>query len=313
MTTTAVSTSSSATANALLLLLREDPRLLELNLTSFADTSPLLLSSSSQLLSPGSIVSPNEEAAFAFAAALMHEDSSPEISGWISPSIQDSGSDVQSRAKEALADVDRKLALVSGLAERLVRDHPDQVSEKLLRLHGFSCTASKNSSDAVDAGAGDNTEQQSALTLASKSPNNNLVALRAKCDRLTRQSLVMESIANRVQLALQKQYDKLRDCTTRLQRVLALSSTLKMAMRLQFESKKILGCGINLSILEDQQGTAARSKALVDVDLRDLTRAASSVAVMETLLKDPELYGGTSTNFNKVETLDIVNTMRPEV
>jgi len=316
MTNAAASTSSSTTANALSLLLREDPRLLELNLTSFADTSPLLLSSSSQLLSPGSIVSPNEEAAFAFAAALMHEDSSPEISGWISPSIQDSGSDVQSRAKEALADVDRKLALVSGLAERLVRDHPDQVSEKLLRLHGFSCTASKNSTEAVDAGAGDDSEQQqqqSALTLASKSPNNNLVALRAKCDRLTRQSLVMESIANRVQLALQKQYDKLRDCTTRLQRVLALSSTLKMAMRLQFESKKILGCGINLSILEDQQSTAARSKALVDVDLRDLTRAASSVAVMETLLKDPELYGGTSTNFNKVETLDIVNTMRPEV
>lgn len=329
MTVTSSKTFSSTAFNALTLLLREDPRLLELNLTSFADTSALVLTSQQQqqqlqhnslssTRSSSSIISPNEEAAFAFAAALMHEDSSPEISGWISPSIQNSGSDVQSRAKEALADVDRKLALVTGLAERLVRDHPEQVSEALLRLHGFS-TKDSNTASLEDR---HDMEQHPAVGFSSR--NNNLVTLRAKCDRLSRQSHVMESIATRIESSIQKQYDKLRDCTTRLQRVLALSNTLKMAMRLQFEGKKILGCGIDLSILDDQQQStvAVRSKALLDVDLRDLTRAASSVATMENLLADPELYGGAARsnssadsdiNSSTVEVLNIVNTMRPEV
>jgi hypothetical protein len=140
----------------------------------------------------------------------------------------------------------------------------------------------------------------------------------------------MESIASRVETSIQKQYDKLRNCTMRLQRVLALSHTLKMAMQLQFEGKKILGCGLDL--LEDPQQQqqqqqsgasipiaatpSARSKALVDVDLRDLTRAASSVATMESLLADPELYGkgdGDGGSNVATEPLNIVVAMKPEV
>jgi hypothetical protein len=374
-----ISTSSTA-SNALILLLKEDPRLIELKLTSFADTTSLLLcpshhhqqqqqqeqqqplqqqisttrlshnSSRGSSSSPNTytnsnnnttIISPNEEAAFAFAAALMHEDSSPEISGWISPSIQNSGSDVQSRAKEALADVDRKLALVSGLAERLVRDYPDQVSESLLKLHGFSTTTTTTANDFTKPSSHVEDRTSSTHDLldttttttptfrngSSSHPNkDNLITLRAKCDRLTRQSQLMESIASRVETSIQKQYDKLRNCTMRLQRVLALSHTLKMAMQLQFEGKKILGCGLDL--LEDPQQQqsgasipiaatpSARSKALVDVDLRDLTRAASSVATMESLLADPELYGkgdGDGGSNVATEPLNIVVAMKPEV
>jgi len=384
--TTNISTSSTA-SNALMLLLKEDPRLVELKLTSFADTTSLLLcpshhhqqqqqqqqqisttclshnsnrgssssSSNSSINNNNSnttIISPNEEAAFAFAAALMHEDSSPEISGWISPSIQNSGSDVQSRAKEALADVDRKLALVCGLSERLVRDCPEQVSESLLKLHGFRSTTTNDSTTKSSSHVEDRTATTSGNThdiqdtttttptavrngnVSNHHNNDNLIiTLRNKCDRLTRQSQLMESIASRVETSIQKQYDKLRNCTMRLQRVLALSHTLKMAMQLQFEGKKILGCG--LDILEDpqqqqqqqllQQSGAAipiaatpstRSKALVDVDLRDLTRAASSVATMESLLADPELYGkvdGDSGSNAATEALNIVVAMKPEV
>jgi len=305
---TGSASTSSAAANALSLLLREDPRLAGYHLVSFASPD-----SSASKSAPTSIVAPNEEAAFAFAASLMHDDTSREVSGWISPSIHESGSD-QSRAKEALAEVDRKLGLVTGLVDRLVRDHPDGVSETLLRLHGCSAIGSFVS-EAVSSSS-QPTDSDSTSTDLETSPisaSNNLVNLRAKCDRLTRQSHVMESVASRVLVSLQKQYDKLHACTTRLQRVLALSSTLKMAMRLQFESKKIMGCGIDLNaiMMESSGGDARRSKML-DVDLRDLTRAASSVATMEMLLADPELYGGEHAK-KAGESVDIVNAMRPEV
>ena len=71
--------------------------------------------------------------------------------------------------------------------------------------------------------------------------------------------------------------------TSRLSRVLDLSATLKMILRLQFESSKLQGYDLD--------------------DLRDLTRAAASVAVVKDLLDRPELQGG---------RIDVVETMRPD-
>ena len=72
--------------------------------------------------------------------------------------------------------------------------------------------------------------------------------------------------------------------TKRLSRVLQLSATLKMILRLQFEASKLEGF-----ILDD---------------LRDLTRAAASVAVIEDLLSKPELQ-----QQNKI---DVVEAIRPQ-
>jgi hypothetical protein len=344
--------SSSAAADALALLLREDPRLVELQMTTFYNphtnnvddhyVNRITTTSTgsdnkkdgrgnTKNIQQASLVSPNEEAAFAYAASLMHEDEHG-ASGWMTPSPgagvdsdnsdhlanmsgSSGGADVQSRAQEALAEVDRKLAMVSGLAERLVRDYPEGVSETLLKLHGCSLndndnkklkrqnSTASNSSNPQDEGKEDSGET-----------NTNLLNMRDKCERLHRQADVLEGVAVRVESSLEKQYLKLKACTTKLQRVLALSSTLKMAMRLQFESKKILGCGGLLRDLMESSNpsSAARSGSMLDVDLRDLTRAASSVATMEQLLADPELHGGASLE-DETELVEVVEAMRPEV
>lgn len=73
--------------------------------------------------------------------------------------------------------------------------------------------------------------------------------------------------------------------TSRLSRVLTLSATLKMILRLKFESTKLQGYDLD--------------------DPRDLTRAAASVAVVEDLLSRPELKDGAS--------IDAVEDIRPGI
>jgi hypothetical protein len=71
--------------------------------------------------------------------------------------------------------------------------------------------------------------------------------------------------------------------TKRLSRVLQLSETLKMIMRLQFEASKLEGFYLD--------------------DVRDLSRAAASIASIEDLLSKPELKDGPPIN--------VVETVKP--
>ena len=64
-----------------------------------------------------------EEAAFSYAAALLETDDQHVV---------------QQKAREALGEVERKLALVQSLAERVSRTSPEAVAGPLLRLHGYS-------------------------------------------------------------------------------------------------------------------------------------------------------------------------------
>jgi hypothetical protein len=189
-----------------------------------------------------------------------------------------SSGEYRQRATEALAEVDRKLALVESLAQRVSRDSPAKVAGPLLRLHGFELNESSESpSQKISSDA------------------TTLSATRDKADRLERQSQVLSTVARRVETALQRGVTRMESATTRLSRVLELSATLKMIMRLQFEARK-LGSGLDLESI-NQGGV---------VDLRDLTRAAASVAVMEDLLTHPLLspasHGG---------SIDVVEKLRP--
>jgi len=80
-----------------------------------------------------------------------------------------------------------------------------------------------------------------------------------------------------------------------------------MVMRLKFEAKKVLGSGLDFETLENASGGDGDGDGDVyhtaHVDLRDLTRAAASVAVIEELLNHKDL---------KNQGIDVVEQMRPE-
>lgn len=201
----------------------------------------------------------SEEAAFSYAAAL----------------LQSEGGAVDQRASEALAEVDRKLMLVQSLAERVSRTSPDAVAGPLLRLHGYD----------VEEGGEDIQEDEPEMmdeTAKSASPGSTLLATRDRCHRLQRQSEVLEGVAKRVEGSLQRGLKRMETATSRLGRVLQLSSSLKMILRLQFESQKLKGYDLE--------------------DLRDLTRAAASVAVMEDLFRQ----------ISKEQEPTVVQKMRPD-
>jgi hypothetical protein len=207
----------------------------------------------------------SEEAAFSYAAALLEEDQG------------DSGSnETQQRAVDALGEVDRKLALVESLAERVSRTSPEAVAGPLLRLHGYTLLDSEEVTD----------ETTSKPQSGSGLPNTTttLAATRERCDRLKRQGEVLEGVARRVETSLQRGLKRMESSTSRLSRVLQLSATLKMILRLQFESSKLEGYVLD--------------------DLRDLTRAAASVAAIEDLLSRPELKNG--------PPIHVVEAMRPD-
>jgi len=110
--------------------------------------------------------------------------------------------------------------------------------------------------------------------------------------------------------------------TSRLERVLDVSSTLKSIMRLRFEARKVQSSGLDFdailsgpdpSILAQKARSAGGTSTSgpYGVDLRDLTRAASSVAIMEGLLSSPALCGGP--NGTAGGRIDVVEQMRPDV
>ena len=157
------------------------------------------------------------------------------------------------------------------------RDSPNKVAGPLLRLHGFELTESSESQSQNNSDAA------------------TLTATRDKADRLERQSQVLSTVAHRVESALQRGVTRMESATTRLSRVLELSATLKMILRLQFEARK-LGSGLDLESIT--QGGV--------IDLRDLTRAAASVAVIEDLLSHPSL-----TPASHEDSIDVVEKLRP--
>eukprot|EP00586_Coscinodiscus_wailesii_P004072 CAMPEP_0172488398 /NCGR_PEP_ID=MMETSP1066-20121228/17894_1 /TAXON_ID=671091 /ORGANISM="Coscinodiscus wailesii, Strain CCMP2513" /LENGTH=385 /DNA_ID=CAMNT_0013255581 /DNA_START=142 /DNA_END=1295 /DNA_ORIENTATION=+ len=302
--------STSNTATALSLLLREDPLLTIHNLTTLPSTSSTTTSTTAT-----TTLNANEEAAFSYAAALLHDDAT----GWMSPPT-----DVQSRAAEALAEADRKLMLVQSLYERVARESPAAVAGPLLRLHGYKATTSTagegDDGDEEEDGADGMTAVGSHAAAATTAGEDNaegasLAATRDRCDRLRRQGDVLEGVAKRVENSLTRGLRRMEAATLRLSRVLELSGTLKMAMRLCFEAKKIQGSGIDFAaFLSEEEGGSSHQNGKSDggrssyyavhnmVDLRDLTRAAASVAAMEQLLSHPSLDG----------SIAIVEQIRPE-
>ena len=245
--------SAAAAAQSLQLLLREDHLLTQHELHANKNS---------------------EEGAFAYAASLLQQE----------------GGAVQQRATESLAEVDRKLALVQSLAERVSRTSPEAVAGPLLRLHGYTIATeavAEEGEEGEEDGEGEESKNLDESMASHKSdfarPSSTLMATRDRCHRLQRQSEVLEGVAKRVESSLQRGLKRMETATSRLSRVLSLSATLKMILRLQFESTKLHGYDLE--------------------DLRDLTRAAASVAVMEDLLKQIQ---------KQEEEPVVVKLMRPE-
>jgi hypothetical protein len=247
---------------------------------------------------------------------------------------------VQQKAKDALVEVERKLTLVTSLCERISREKPEHVAAPFLQLHGFSPYVVDGDGDG-DKGShspksvqqqqqhdDNHTEDLSGQDIMGLGGNS--VSLSGinftldKCDRLTRQSQLLDTVANRVESALERGLERMSDATMKLERVLKISEVLKMIMKLKFEAKKVMGGGLDLEALErsirDHRSGEGDEDGMVEdedgnyndecnasqyIDLRDLTRAAASVAIMEELMNHEDLREG--------QGIDIVEEMRPDV
>jgi len=313
---TTANTIGSGAANALSLLLREDPLLLQHGLTSYRGGSgdnggdPLGATGTDDDAdaddgataaadpgenddngSPTAAPIDQDDAAHSYAAALLQHgssDGSGGHAGWMT-----SSGEYRQRATEALAEVDRKLALVESLSQRISREAPEEVAGPLLRLHGFQLASMEETNDGT-------TGERRASAVSTTSSTSNMVTLTAtrdKAERLHRQSLLLDTVAKRVESTLQRGVTRMESSTTRLSRVLELSGTLKMILRLQFEARKVLHAGSGLDLNNV-------------VDLRDLTRAAASVAAMEELLAHPSLTP--DSHGDGGGTIDVVENLRPE-
>ena len=118
------------------------------------------------------------------------------------------------------------------------------------------------------------------------------------CDRLCRQGHVLEGVAKRVEGTLQRGYAKLQQSTKRLDRVLEMSATLKMAMRLQFEAKKI-------------KHTSNYNNT---TDIHDMARAAASVVIMEQLLSNFDTDNDNdATQTQQKKEIHILQEIKPQV
>lgn len=224
-----------------------------------------------------------DKVAFPYAAAL--------ISAEDGNALNSASTSTKQKADVALQDVERKLALVESLAVKLSRTSPEAVAGHLLRLHGYEIAEQTKSGEteppipsATTAIATRSTSTNS-TTSTSTSATTTLATVRNRADRLHRQGEVLETIAKRVETSLTKGLKRMQASTVKLERVLLLSSSLKMILRLQFENNKLQNYDLE--------------------DLRDLTRAAASVAVVEDLLKAPEM--------NQVPRIGVVEVMRPQI
>jgi hypothetical protein len=197
------------------------------------------------------------------------------------------GGEYRQRATEALADVDRKLALIDSLGQRITRESPESIAGPLLRCHGheIATTLDGSTNGSSSSGSGSTTT----ITL---------VTMRDGAERIERQSRLLDAMAKRVEETLRRGTARMEAVTLELTRVLELSSTLKMMLRLQFESRKVLSLQTSTTPSSKTTANSTTTAAANDfVDLRDLTRAAASVAAMEGLLSHPSLtpHGGGGT------------------
>ena len=307
LSTTSTSVSSGA-ANALSLLLREDPLLIQHGLTSYRGTAASEsgiddgahenennINNEQQPASSSSTIINPDDAAHSYAAALLHNNTTDNDTnnpaGWMT-----SSGEYRQRATEALAEVDRKLALVESLSQRISREAPEEVAGPLLRLHGFELVSEDCNSDVKE----NKKEEKQQVTVTT------LTATRDKAERIKRQSQLLDTVAKRVESTLLRGVTRMESATTKLSRVLDLSATLKMILRLQFEARKVLS----------SSGSGGLDGKIDLVDLRDLTRAAASVAAMEELLSSPMLTPPTDDddgNPNGGGTIDVVEKLRPEL
>ncbi|KAG7357152.1 hypothetical protein IV203_001840 [Nitzschia inconspicua] len=277
---TSSTTSAVQAAASLSLLLREDQLLTKFNMHINANASNTnKITEGGNDRNAGSDEG-KEDASFAYAAALLLEDENSSRMHSPKPNAY-SVKDHQQRAEDALGEVDRKLALVESLAERVSRTSPEAVAGPLLRLHGHA-TVLEEGEESKD----EEREERDPSSFASKPVVTTLVATRERCERLKRQGEVLEGVASRVETSLTRGLAKMDKATNRLSRVLQVSATLKMILRLQFEASKL-------------------ENFILD-DLHDLTRAAASVAVIEDLLFKPELRE------HKNNKIAVVDAIRPQ-
>ena len=350
---------SSTAADSLQVLLRDDPLLSRLGLTDPPDwhaddhnaaaavgsgaggqskkggkdtSNDEDAASDTSSASSEAEIDANDNAAFSYAAALLKATADgPGADGAIglmgsttAGGMTDeswSAGGVQKRATEALEEVNRKLALVESLADRIARERPEEVAGPLCRMHGYDIGGGEEKKEEEDGKEGDEAEGAADTTAAAASTST-LTTTLDRIDRLQRQSDVLVSISNRVESTLQRGLRRMDNATSRLERVLDVSSTLKNIMRLRFEAKKVQSCGVDFDVIlsgpdpsilaQTSAGGGGSSSGPYGVDLRDLTRAASSVSIMEGLLSHPTLCdasGGAAAGGR----IDVVEQMRPEV
>ena len=286
------STIGRTSAQALECLLEEDPLLSVHKLTILGDDT-------------------HHEAAFGYAASLLHADShSWSQQGHVGGSgrggsSSSNGASISELSQQALAEVDRKLALVTSLAERISREKPEHVAAPLLQLHGYSTSSLPTE------------ESNNSSTSTTTTTTTTLVGTRDRCQRLTRQAHVLDSVAQRVESTLVRGLTRMDSATSQLEQVLSLSNVLKLTARLVFESKKVVGGPqqqgtlesllqetTNSISMEDDEEEGSKHNRLYAIDLQELTRAASSVAILEELLSSPELTR---------EPIAIVEELRPPI
>ena len=288
---------AASAAESLAALLHEDPLLSRLGLAG----GPAGPGESEDGSGGSSGTGGQDGSAFSYAAALLGGGGASPLTPAAMTEESWSAGGVQKRAAEALSEVDRKIALVEGLADRIAREQPEEVAAPLLRLHGYETFGGGGG-----GGAGEEKEGAAA-------PGSSLSSTLEKIDRLKRQSDVLVSISTRVESSLQRGLGRMEASTGRLERVLDVSSTLKMIMRLRFEARKVQSSGLDFSAIlaaptpDSQSQYGGRSP--YGVDMRDLTRVASSVAAMEGLLAHPSLSGSAEAGGR----IDVVEQMRPEV
>jgi hypothetical protein len=318
--------SGSGAAHALALLLREDPLLVRHGLV---DGGVGGVGGEADSDDGG-----GNNAAHSYAAALLHvgghhdpASSSSSSSSSSAKWLTSSGGEYRQRATEALADVDRKLALVESLSQRISREAPEMVAGPLLRSHGFELASlpAEGGGGGVErrkkggAGAGGNAPPPSSAAddRGSSTPATTLAAARDKAERIARQSQLLDAVARRVESTLRRGATRMESATARLSRVLELSATLKMMLRLQFEARKVLHAGGSGAGVGTTGGGVAASPfgggCGLDgfVDLRDLTRAAASVAAMEGLLAHPSLTPERKNGGGGGGRIDAVERLRP--
>lgn len=247
-------------AAALALLLNEDPTLLQYNLTTAVQFP--------------------DDICFAYASKLL-----------IDFDNEHNQQSAHQRASSVLKDIGRKLTLVESLSVKLSRTSPEVVAGNLLCLHGFDITVDSHSYDIEE-------EDISKLPIIRRYYNGDgsnmtsLASIRDRVDRIDRQAETLDVVSKRVENSLSRGLVRMETATTRLRRVLSLSSTLKQMIRLQFEISKLQTYDFD--------------------DLRDLTRAAASVSVLENLLGNSgSLSSFPNMDGRQCEGISIVDHIRP--